>query len=338
MPPEPGKPPARLAYALERAGRPGRSIWKIVRTGCHTWHMPLPLFALDPCPHCGIRNQGTRAKPGNAVRCAGCKAMRRVPSDRPTAGADDPRATRPARGRPLAPGNPTRFQPEPSAGPKPAPKQPAAPARPRPATVQPVRDRVQPPRRPAPVRAEVEPDAPGRTNADALIELMSAFLPAHLRPGVQPAAPAAVRAAAPAPAFRPALVAPVTRRPKPARAAREMPEFVPYISCDKCVEEHYRNEHGVYPGAVAQIGVWVNDKANGQAYVCTKHFVYFESLAETRADTRIHVMKKAEIQKMRPTYVNPSACGHEDIEYDPHNDVNRCRNCRTAWPVGPRVV
>jgi hypothetical protein len=35
--------------------------------------------------------------------------MRRVPVDRPEYGRDDPRATRPARGRPLEPGNPHRF-------------------------------------------------------------------------------------------------------------------------------------------------------------------------------------------------------------------------------------
>lgn len=71
----------------------------------------LPLIRLPECPHCGTKNQGTRAKGGNSVRCSGCGTMRRVPMYRRTMGDDDPRATRPVRGRPLPPGHPWRFQP-----------------------------------------------------------------------------------------------------------------------------------------------------------------------------------------------------------------------------------
>lgn len=69
----------------------------------------LPLFLLPECQTCGTSNQGTRAKAGNSVKCSGCGTMRRVPADRPTVGRDDPRAARPARGRPLEPGNAHRF-------------------------------------------------------------------------------------------------------------------------------------------------------------------------------------------------------------------------------------
>jgi hypothetical protein len=72
----------------------------------------LPLFELSECQTCGHEHQGTRAKAGNSVACAGCGTMRRVPTDRPTAGPDDPRATRPVRGRPLKAGNPWRYQAE----------------------------------------------------------------------------------------------------------------------------------------------------------------------------------------------------------------------------------
>lgn len=77
----------------------------------------LPLIRLPECPHCGTKNQGTRAKAGNSVRCTGCDTMRRVPMDRRTYGDDDPRATRPVRGKPLQPGHPYRFQPGNTSGP-----------------------------------------------------------------------------------------------------------------------------------------------------------------------------------------------------------------------------
>jgi hypothetical protein len=70
----------------------------------------LPIFLLAPCAVCDYSGQGTRAKGGNSIRCAECGVMRRVPVDRPTAGPDDPRASRPQRGRPLKPGHPYRFR------------------------------------------------------------------------------------------------------------------------------------------------------------------------------------------------------------------------------------
>lgn len=78
----------------------------------------LPLIQLPDCPHCFTSGQGTRAKGGNSVRCAGCGVMRRVPGDRRTHGTDDPRASVPVRGRPLKPGHPYRFQPGDTAGPR----------------------------------------------------------------------------------------------------------------------------------------------------------------------------------------------------------------------------
>lgn len=80
----------------------------------------LPLFELSECQTCGHEHQGTRAKAGNSVACAGCGTMRRVPTDRPTAGPDDSQATRPVRGRPLKTGNRWRYQSQDSA-PRPAP-------------------------------------------------------------------------------------------------------------------------------------------------------------------------------------------------------------------------
>lgn len=118
----------------------------------------LPLIRLPECQNCGTHDQGTRAKGGNSVRCSGCGTMRRVPHDRRTWGEDDPRATRPQRGRPLRPGHPYRFRPGNRAG---------APTRPEPAA--PASTAEQPAAEPAPVmdtfreivrRLQATPDAP----------------------------------------------------------------------------------------------------------------------------------------------------------------------------------
>lgn len=89
----------------------------------------LPIYRLDQCAACGYRDQGTRAKGGNSVGCAECGTMRRVPVNRPTTGRDDPRATRPARGRPWKSGNPYQFSEQPA-----APAAPAQRSRPAPVT------------------------------------------------------------------------------------------------------------------------------------------------------------------------------------------------------------
>lgn len=277
----------------------------------------LPIFALSPCNACGHKHQGTRAKGGSSVRCAGCRTMRRVPADRPTFGPDDSQASVPQRGRPFPPGHPYRFQ---ASDDPPAPR--TAPAR---------QALSEPPRAPrqAPqtARRTVPAARPAPAGGASLADLFKVFAPQ-----VRPAAPAPVRPR-PLP-DRPTTPArsrpPVRSMP---RAVNQYPEFAQYRPCEQCREENRRRADETYPPSVARISVWVEDKPCGDAYVCADHFEYFQGLAQTQRFTRVHILELPSARNQTPGYVNPTVCLHEKERYEPASDVYFCPDCYNARPT-----
>jgi len=278
----------------------------------------LPIFALSPCNACGHQGQGTRAKGGSSVRCAGCRTMRRVPADRPTTGPDDQQASVPQRGRPFPPGHPWRFQasddpPAPRTAParRTLPKPPRAP-RPTP------RQAPQTARRPTPA-APVTP-VTGTSFADLLRGFASRGRPAvpvpsRPRPDV-PTTPARSRP-------------PVRSMP---RAVNRYPEFPQYRPCEQCREENRRGADQTYPPSVARISVYVEDKPCGDAYVCADHFEYFQGLAKTQQFTRVHILELPTGRTQPSGYVNPTVCIHQNERYVPETDVYFCPDCYNARP------
>jgi hypothetical protein len=218
----------------------------------------LPLYCLKPCPTCGQVGQGTRAKPGNSVRCESCRTMRRVPHDRPMFGPDDPRASRPLRGRPLTAGNPYRFEPQRGTVPA-VPEQVYEPAYFGPGKVRreldgdlsTLRLRKDPNPNYGPLdddEDETKTSAPD--SIDPLVMLTERIL-AKARQRSEERHPRAQESA------------PIDTRTVTPRI---------YRPCETCQNEGIRNRNGTYPAAIVQVEVIANTARECvQAWLCKDH-------------------------------------------------------------------
>lgn len=324
----------------------------------------LPLISLPDCPHCGQENQGTRAKGGNSVRCAGCGTMRRVPMDRRTWGDDDQWATRPVRGRPLKPGHPYRFQPSTE------PRQPRPAPAPRPRQSEP-EPAPTPVRRSAPAPASKPATRPVSRPASSSSPTLTTALQALFRPQVTAPTPRQ----APRVPRTPAVTVDIPRNPGAPVRKPTIPEsqslrpFVPYRACEHCVIDKIKDDDDTYPAAVIRIKGWRGERVVGTADICVYHLSEFHKMTQTQADFRIAVIErpgpvsemnrlncrhgnhawyqtpgtidvrcfhcgvKPEPEEVKPTYVNPGTCDHVDAAYDPNADAYRCPRCSHAWPA-----
>ena len=235
--------------------------------------------------------------------------MRRVPMSRRTIGDDDPQANVPVRGRPLQPGHPWRFQPGNTAGRRrPAERMSdldaradtrarvARPAAERTRTQRPISavrsDPVPPetaPVSPVSIESRGEPIDTGDMRLGNALDAMRSLMRDSANRGRTGDARKDVPRARPE--QRRQRRAPQMNQVRQSEPVRIDAGAYPDRACGQCAKDGIRDARGLWPAAVARVGLWQADRAAGVEYLCTEHVRRLEQIAREQPELllRMHI-------------------------------------------------